>query len=200
VPLIVRPSAASLPPPVLPETVATSDNPAVNAELLQIKPFLGTVGQIEAPLVVRPWFLTLQAIPLAAWLGLLVRRKQAEKLATNPRLRRQREVEHTIRVGLKELRLAAEANEAERFFATLFRLLQERLGERLDLPASAITEAVVEERLSPLGVPETTLACLRELFHVCNQARYAPASTNEELRSLIPKLESALAALKGLKT
>jgi hypothetical protein len=104
-----------------------------------------------------------------------------------------------IREGWKDLRQAADANESEKFFAALFRLLQERLGERLDLPASAITEAVLEERLGPLGVPEPTLGALRELFQVCNQARYAPASTNEELRSLIPKLESALADLKALK-
>ena len=41
---------------------------------------------------------------------------------------------------------------SDEFFAVLFRLLQEQLGERLDLPASAITEAVIEERLSPLGI------------------------------------------------
>ena len=199
VPLVVRPSAASLPPPVLPGATTASDNPATNADILHIKPFLGVVGQIEPPLVVRPWFLALQSAPLAAWLGLLVRRKYGEKLAANPRLRRQREVERTIRDGLKELRHAADANEAEKFFATLFHLLQERLGERLDLPASAITEAVLVERLEPLGVPEETLTTLRELFQTCNQARYAPASTNEELRSLIPKVESALAELKHLK-
>ena len=33
--------------------------------------------------------------------------------------------------------------------------LQEQLGERLDLPASAITEAVIEEHLRPRGAPET---------------------------------------------
>jgi len=42
----------------------------------------------------------------------------------------------------------------EAFFATLFRLLQEQLGERLELPASSITEAVIEEHLRPRGVPE----------------------------------------------
>ena len=35
--------------------------------------------------------------------------------------------------------------DSDQFFATLSRLLQEQLGERLDLPASAITEAVIEE-------------------------------------------------------
>ena len=51
-----------------------------------------------------------------------------------------------------------------------------------------------------MQVPEETLALLRELFQACNQARYDPQSTNEELISLIPKLESALNELKNQGT
>ena len=53
-------------------------------------------------------------------------------------------------------------------------LLQEKLGERLDLPASAITEAAVDEKLRPRGLPDSTLDELRELFQATNLARYAP--------------------------
>ena len=95
-------------------------------------------------------------------------------------------------------RLAAE-NNSDDFFATLFRLLQEQLGERLDCPASAITEAVIEERLRPRGVPEATLAALRELFQTCNLARYAPIKTSQELAALIPKLEAELRDLQNIK-
>jgi hypothetical protein len=95
-------------------------------------------------------------------------------------------------------RLAAE-NKSDDFFATLFRLLQEQLGERLDCPASAITEAVIEERLRPRGVPEATLNALRELFQTCNLARYAPIRSSQELAALIPRLETSLRELQNLK-
>jgi len=72
-------------------------------------------------------------------------------------------------------------NNSDEFFATLFRLLQEQLGERLDCPSSSITEAVIDERLVPLGTPEPSWAGLRELFQLCNQARYAPMRTSGEL-------------------
>jgi len=94
--------------------------------------------------------------------------------------------------------LAAEKNSDE-FFATLFRLLQEQLGERLDLPASAITEAVIDERLRPRGVNGETLASLHELFQTCNLARYAPIKSSQELAAIIPKLEAALNQLRGWK-
>ncbi|MDB6017432.1 MAG: hypothetical protein JWR19_1921 [Pedosphaera sp.] len=200
VPLTVRPSMASLPPPATskPDGAAENASPA-SKDIVHIKPRPGVLAEIQSPLAIRPWFISLQGIPVIAWLALLIGRKQKERLANNPRLRRKYQVEQTIRNGLKELRQSAAANQADAFFATLFRLLQEQLGERLDLPASAITEAVVEERLRPNSLPEETLAALHELFQTCNQERYAHHSTNQELVSLIPRVESALNQIKELK-
>jgi hypothetical protein len=134
-----------------------------------------------------------------AWLSAVVWRRRAEQLANNPRLRRRRQVAQVIRRGLLELRRHATDNKSDDFFATLVRLLQEQLGERLDLPASAITEAVIEERLRPRGMPQATLASLHELFQTCNLARYAPIKTSQELAAIIPKLEAILRELQGLK-
>ena len=91
----------------------------------------------------------------------------------------------------------ARAHDAEAFYATVFRLLQEQLGERLDLPASAITEAVLEEARGK-GLSEPTETLLRELFHACNQFRYTPEHTAQELASLIPKVKTALHELQKM--
>ena len=93
----------------------------------------------------------------------------------------------------------ASANQTEEFFATVFRLLQEQLGERLDLPATAITEAVVDDQLRQRGVPEELLAGVHELFSACNEARYAQSKTSQELESLVPKVESVILRLQAIK-
>ena len=105
----------------------------------------------------------------------------------------------TIRDGLVELQQLTAGNKGDEFFATLFRLLQEQLGERLDLPASSITEAVVEEHLRPQGVPESVLNRVQELFQACNLARYAQIKSGQELAAFIPKLETTLSELRLLK-
>lgn len=79
------------------------------------------------------------------------------------------------------------------------RLLQERLGERLDCPASAITEAVIDDKLRPRGLPDSSLDELHELFQMCNQARYAPVRSAQELGAVIPRLESALRKLAEVR-
>jgi len=149
--------------------------------------------------VLRPTFWAWQSLPVLAWAGLLVRRRRAEALANNPRRRRQRQVAQFVQEGLTELHARAQENNSAAFFATVFRLLQEQLGERLDLPASAITEAIIEERLAPRHIPETTLTPLRELFQACNLARYAAGKSSQELEAFIPYVADALRKIREIE-
>ena len=198
--LTVRPGGLAPAPVVAASSkFATADAPPPRQDIVHIKPRPGTLARIAPPLIQQPWFLAVQSVPVLAWLAAVGWRKRADSLANNPRLRRQRQVAQIIRAGLLELRRHATANQSEEFFATLFRLLQEQLGERLDCPASAITEAVLEEKLRPRGVDEGTLGRLHELFQTCNLARYAPITSGQELAALIPKLESALREVQEVK-
>jgi hypothetical protein len=198
IPLVVRPAAAGLAGSVgLPGAERQVTPPA--ADIINIKARLGVVSMIQPPLIQRSWFLALQGVPVLVWLTVLLRRRYHENLERNPRLVRRRQVERIVEEGRLELRRLAEANQGEAFFATVFRLLQEQLGERLDLPASSITEAVLEERLRPQGVADETLASVHEVFQQCNQARYAPIQASEGLLQFIPKVESALNSLANLR-
>ena len=74
------------------------------------------------------------------------------------------------------------------------RRVEEQLGAGLDMPASAITESVIEDKLVSRGLTPGTLSALHELFQVCNQARYAPQGSQQELVSLVPKVEATVDA------
>ncbi len=197
--LAVRPGGATAVPSVAAANRPAQDNPPLTSDIVPIKQRLGAIAAIRPPLIRQPWFLGMQSVPALALITATLWRRRSERLANNPRLRRQRQVSQTIREGRNELRKCAHHNDSEAFFAILFRLLQEQLGERLDLPASAITEAVIEERLRPSGVPEPALASLHELFQTCNLARYAPIKTSQELAAFIPKVEAVLRQLQELK-
>jgi len=197
--LAVRPGGATAVPVIAAGGHGREEGQPPAQDIVSIKQHLGEVAQVTPPLVQRPWFLALQGVPALAWLGSALWRRRTEQLANNPRLRRQRQVAERIREGRNELRAFAAENDSDQFFGALFRLLQEQLGERLDLPASAITEAVIAERLQPAGVPEATLSGLHELFQACNLARYAPVRTGEELAAYIPKIEAVLRDLQEME-
>jgi len=200
VPLVVRPSAATPAPSVAASARTAADAPPPAQDIVHIKPRIGPLAVVGPPLIGQRWFLALQCIPVLLWLAALGWRKRADALARNPRLRRQRQVAQIIRSGVEELRGHAAANQSEAFFVTLFRLLQEQLGERLDTPASAITEAVIDEKLAPRGLSETTGRELHELFQACNLARYASSRSGQELVAMVPRFESVIRDLQNLKS
>jgi len=199
VPLTVRPGGTTPAPVVALKNSAASEPPPAQ-DIVNIKMRLGAFAQTGTPLMLRPWFVAVQTVPALAFLTAFAWRKRSESLANNPRRRRQRQVAQVIRTGLHELRRHAEEKNSDAFFATLVRLLQEQIGERFDCPASSITEAVVDEKLRPRGLPDTALTQLHELFQAANLARYAPVRSEQELVAVIPDLESALRALQEMKT
>jgi hypothetical protein len=200
VPLLVRPGGSAVTPTAVTSIRTGSDSAPPAQDIVPIKQRMGAVAQIGPVLIQQRWFLAFQTLPVVAFICSVVWRRHADQLANNPRLRRQRQVAQLLREGFSQLHQFAAANKSEEFFALLMRLLQEQLGERLDLPASAITEAVIDERLRPMGVGEAILTRLQELFQRCNLARYAPIKTSQELTALIPRLETVLADLRKVKT
>lgn len=197
IPLIVRPGGTASVP-----VVAAAGHPAENSppaqDIVSIKQRPGKLEPPAVPLIQRPVFIALQGLPALAFIGAMIWRKRTDTLANNPRLQRQRRVAQLVREEINLLRkLAAEKN-SEQFFATLFHILQEQIGDRLDLPAASITEAVIEEQLQPRGIDEATLAELRSLFQSNNLARYAPVKSTEELEAVIPRLENVLETLRTI--
>lgn len=185
-------------PGALPSLPGVTNNSTAQpaTDLAHIRPHLGTTTPARL-LISQPLFLGVQVLPPVIWLGLLLLRKQRERVENNPQLRRRQEVDRLIRHGLGELRAQAAALNSEAFFATLLRLLQEQIGERVNLPGNAITEAVIEEKLRPAGAPPEVCDAVREVFQMCNLARYAPVKSSQELSAAVPKLEKALAGLQG---
>jgi len=196
IPLSVHPTAATPQPTVIASGAPPTDAQQQNQDVVHIKPFPGKIRPESPPLVQQPLFLALQVVAPLLWLLALTWRRQKERLASNPRLRRKREVARLVQEGLGNLSRFAAANDVEKFYSTILRLLQEQLGERLDLPAPAITVANVED---VKGLDPATLASIRELFHACDQYRFTPEHTAQELASLIPKVKSALATLQNVR-
>jgi hypothetical protein len=198
VPLIVKAAGATPLPVMAPNKNSAPENQPAQ-DILPIKQNLGALVKKSSPLVEQPAFIAVQAVPLLAFLAAFIWRKRADNLANNPRLRRQRAVAQLVRDGTDDLKKFAAENKSEEFFALLFRLLQEQLGERLDCPASAITESVLDEHAVLRAAPQPTRAALHELFQFCNQARYAPVRGISELNSVAAQFEKTVGELQEVK-
>lgn len=193
-PLTVR-AAGSSP---LPALAANKNEEKPGQDILPIKQDLGALENKSIPLLARPIFIAAQSLPVLAFLAAFIWRKRTDSLANNPRLRRQRAVAALLASGTTDLKKFAAANQSEEFFATLFRLLQEQLGERLDCPASAITENVIDGHSLLRSAPPAIRNGLHGLFQHCNQARYAPVRGSAELNSVAEQFEKVVGELQEL--
>ncbi|MDB6041036.1 MAG: hypothetical protein JWM99_4877 [Verrucomicrobiales bacterium] len=197
--LAVQASPNPQQPSVAVKTDAGSPTPQPEpTDIVHIKSDSGKLVALTPPLAFQPWFLSMQILPVAAWCLLLLNRKRIESLANDPKRQRRLRVSELVKNSLKELEVLAAANRTEEFFASTFRILQEQLGERLELPAASITEAVLDEPSVSNRVPADQLAELRQLFSLCNQARYARDSKPGELTQLVPRIRTAIAHLQEL--
>lgn len=197
IPIVVRPAGPTPTPTLnLTKSAAPENKPA--SDIVHIKQRLGRTQTTHVWLE-QKWFIAAHTLPVFALLGALLWRKRADSIANNPRRRRRKQVEEFIQTGLAELQPLAATGKADEFFAKVIRILQEQIGERLDMPASAITEAVVDERLRPRGLGDGGADVLHELFQSSNHARYAPEESAQKLEAVIPKLKMALRDLQEVK-
>lgn len=199
-PLVVRPAGSGTGLMLAVTNAPAAERPAPSPEaVLQLKARPGAWLAIQSPWVTRPWFLAAQALPLLLWLGVLGGEKWRARRASDPRFVRRQQAARALRQGLAGLKRAADSGDSAGFYDTVFRLLQEQLGERLDLPAAAITEAEVEARLRQTSAPTDLVEEIRALFELCDHARYAPAAAGQNLQELRPRVEAALTRVRQLE-
>lgn len=199
VPLWVRAGAPTPVPALASPRVPNTLPPSPTRDILGLKQQLGSIAANPSPWLSHPVFWVVNSLPVLAWVCTLIWRRRADVLAADPRRQRSREARRRIRFALQQLQNACTSGRPEAFYAALFRLLQEQIGERLDLPASAITEAVIEERLRPAGLPEEVCTNLHELFQLCNQARYAPGTLTADPQTVRTRAESVLRQLQAFQ-
>lgn len=198
IPLTVKPNLTEASQLIVAaEAEKGGDISQVADNIVHIKPHLGDIAASSRPWLWNPWFLGLQALPVIAWIACYFYRSRRNALHKNPQARRRKRVKTIVDKGIQTLENMAAENRSDEFFAILFRLLQEQIGERLNLPANAITEAVIETKLRNGGLEPEISQSLDQLFQACNQARYAPIDSSKELAQIAATAESALRELQN---
>jgi hypothetical protein len=149
----------------------------------------GAMAAPSTPLLSRPWFLAAQTAPLIAWLMALTWRNRRDYYDARPRLVRRLRVEKLLRSGEARLEKLARGGAPEEFYGEAAKLLRERIGERLDIPAGGITEAVMRVELDGRLPPEPA-ADLETFFAESNAVRFGAGDP--------PALQTAMDQLRGI--
>ncbi len=100
-------------------------------------------------------------------------------------------------------RLAAAAalmkkNDSSAFYDAVLKALWGYIGDKLSIPASALTRSNVSEELMRYGADEDTVAHIIGVLDECEMARYTPESLNRPLQEVYDSAFSAMNELQSV--
>jgi hypothetical protein len=120
-----------------------------------------------SPLVIRPWFIALNAVMIAALVFGAVLRWLRQRRANDPRRLEFEAVQKSVVESLASMDAALKAQDAPRFFTAARKALQERLAAKWKLPASRVTIPEIRARLNGHGEQ------IRSLFQAADEIAYS---------------------------
>ncbi len=162
---------------VAPVAAAPRPQEKLGVGVVYLKPDLGAPAPSSPTLYRQTGFLAGQSLPVLALAISFVVQRRRERLRRDIRYARARRAFGNAQRRLAEAERLMPAGQIKSaaFCAALFKTLQDYLGDRLNLPSSGITSAIVEEQLQPRGVPPEICQALKEVFTACDTARFAPS-------------------------
>lgn len=154
--------------PAATATTAAADKPQAPEPgadgLMPDKPVPTGSGTTLRPLILRPWFITANAVMLGSLiLGAAFRHLRA-RFAAKPKPAG----ENALQESVNAMEAAMQSRDVPRFFAAARRALQEHLASEWKVPAGQVTLPEIRSRLSGPGSGE-----LRALFETADEVAYA---------------------------
>jgi hypothetical protein len=143
------------------------------------------------------WRLGALLSPVAVFITLAYFTHRSRRMKSGSALSRNREAHRLAQKRLAEIRDVQDVRESAK---EISRTLREYIGDKLNIPGSALTAAEVEEKLKALNLPEADIGSACALLKKCESLQYAvvnsdthPATTlADELAANLKRLEKHL--------
>ena len=107
-------------------------------------------------------------------------RRKKERIMTDRGYARFLKAPRKARTGLSKARSCLGKEDMLPFYDTVFRTLQEYLGDRFNLPKGGVTVDAIEKKVCTSGCDEVVIKALHDVFSKCEMARYASSTMGKE--------------------
>ncbi|MFA4991000.1 MAG: BatD family protein [Candidatus Omnitrophota bacterium] len=87
------------------------------------------------------------------------------------------------------------------FYAEIYKAVIEYIGDKLNIPHASITKDALEEKLIKRGVDKAVIDKVKDLFDVCDMARFASVKfTKEDMTRTLREAEYAVMGLERIRS
>ncbi len=166
-------------------------------DIIYIKESAGGLRKIAPPLYRNKGFIAFLALPLFLLGILLASHRRIERIRTDSKYARMLHAPGRAKAGLREAQRLLKAGKQEEFYGSVFKTLQEYIGDKYQLAPGGITASIVDEYLKPGGIDEKVLSGLRGIFADCDMARYAASDlTRDDMRRTYAALRDVISHMQ----
>ncbi len=185
--------------PVVGSQKPSSPALARQPELLPIKTTVTAWGQSMRPLLLSPWFLGAQVVPLAALVALALTRRRHNRLLNDPRYAREVRARKALKPRLAAAHRAASAGDHAVFYAEAQRVIQGAVGRLVDQTSEALSADEIDHVLASRNVAPATREQAQGFLHAGDGLKFGGLRPAEiDLRQEVARLESLSTQLMKL--
>ncbi|MBI2870302.1 MAG: protein BatD [Candidatus Omnitrophica bacterium] len=149
-------------------------------DIQYIRQDLGRLRPKTAPLYERPFYLWIHALPVLAYLGVLVWTRRRERLGRNPALARLERARRMSDRHLGTARRALERGDGVGFYGAVSQAIRQYIGDKLNLPIAGLSVDTVLGHMRVKGFEEETVELLKECLITCDTGRYASLTASPQ--------------------
>jgi tetratricopeptide (TPR) repeat protein len=164
-------------------------------DIVYIKDDPGTLSVRSEHWYGSPFFWLWQPVPLLLFVAAAWYDRRRQRLTGDVRYARFSRAGRQARQGLAVAEKALAKGEATAFYDAVSRTMQEYLAAKLDLPPGAIDADAVARR----GVPADSLQHIGQFFATCEQIRFAPTSSDGDMRGVLTLAQQIVRRLERLR-
>ncbi len=172
-------SSAPLPQPTpqTPTSAPTVQKPAApekfGQDIVFIKDQPGSLRKLGSHLYKNPFLIFLQILLLVGWIGLAVFYRYQQRMQSDVVYARRLLAPKKAHKGIEQARQNLESGRGKEFYDTVFRTLQEYLGNKLHLSSGAVTLDGIEKEFQKHRIGLDSLQKIKTVFTECDMVRYA---------------------------
>ena len=145
-------------------------------------------------------FYLINILPLAFLIFLYIYELHRERLRTDIGYARSRRARGAASKRLKKARQIMLKDHVKEFYAEIYKAVIEYVADKLNIPHPSITKDLLEEKLKSKGVSEPVIAEIKELFDICDMARFASVRfTKEDMHKTIEQAIDIIAELERVR-
>jgi len=145
-------------------------------------------------------FFMLNILPLLLLISLYVYQMHRERLKTDIGYARSRRARGAASKRLKKARSILIKENVKEFYAEIYKAAIEYIADKLNIPHPSITKDMLEGRLEEKGFSKEIIEKLKDLFDICDMARFASARfTKQDMHKAFEEAACIIAELERMK-